>query len=246
MLAGFPEDDELLALYAGDSQAEASHSWSPATWCVSTLVLLLAWYWFSLSTPVAATSVQGAMLTGNAEARVALVAAPVVSVAYPNLATPPGQHTILLDASDITIPGTSIDAILATYSSPAVGSGNDWVELGKQYGIDPMYGIAFFVMESTAGTAQGWAGWKPDGSSTHNIGNIICAGYPTCYGRFRDYGSWREGIEDWFQLLSVEYIQGRGAHTLEQIIPIYAPAFENDVPNYVATVTRLHTEYDTK
>lgn len=156
------------------------------------------------------------------------------------LATPPGQHSVLLAAEDIKLTGADIDAALAEYGSPAEGTGGDWVRLGKQYGIDPGYALAFFVIESTAGTAQGWAGWKGDGSSTHNIGNIICAGYPTCYGRFRDYGSWQEGIEDWYKLISVEYVGGRGVHTIEEIIPIYAPAFENDVPQYVEGVRRLH------
>jgi hypothetical protein len=99
--------------------------------------------------------------------------------------------------------------------------------------------VAFFIMESSAGTAPGWAGWKPDGSSTHNVGNIICAGYARCHNRFRDYGSWEEGINDWYRLIDVEYIKGRGTTTLAEIIPIYAPSFENDVDGYVNTVARL-------
>ncbi len=84
---------------------------------------------------------------------------------------------------------------------------------------------------------------KPDGSSTHNVGNIICAGYITCYNRFRDYASWEEGIEDWYRLLSVEYIDGRGTSTVEQIIPIYAPSFENNVPAYIDAVTSMVNEW---
>ncbi|KAB8140935.1 hypothetical protein F8S13_21980 [Chloroflexia bacterium SDU3-3] len=149
---------------------------------------------------------------------------------------PAGEHSIVRAP---TISASKIDSVLRDYGSPAEGTGNDWVELGKKYNIDPAYALAFFVVESTAGTAQGWAGWKDDGSSTHNIGNIICAGYDTCYGRFRDYGSWQEGIEDWYRLISVEYVNGRGLQTVEQIIPIYAPSFENDVDNYVNSVEKL-------
>jgi murein DD-endopeptidase MepM/ murein hydrolase activator NlpD len=113
------------------------------------------------------------------------------------------------------------------------------VRYGREYDIDPAFAVAFFIHESTAGTAPGWAGLKPDGSTTHNVGNIICAGYDTCYGRFRDYGSWEEGIADWYRLISVEYIEGRGTETVAEIIPIYAPAFENDVDLYVRTVEQM-------
>jgi hypothetical protein len=86
-------------------------------------------------------------------------------------------------------------------------------------------------------------GRKPDGSTTHNIGNIICAGYPTCYGRFRDYASWEAGIEDWYRLIAVEYVEWRGVHTVEEIVPIYAPVVENDVPAYINAVNRLVAEW---
>lgn len=132
-----------------------------------------------------------------------------------------------------------IDHILAAYGSPATGTGSLWVALGRRYGIDPVFAVAFFIHESGAGTSPGWAGLKSDGSTTHNIGNIICAGYATCDGRFRDYGSWEEGIGDWYKLIAVEYIQGRGTTTVDEIIPIYAPSFENDVQNYINTIKQL-------
>lgn len=132
-----------------------------------------------------------------------------------------------------------IDIILGSYGSPATGTGKAWVEIGRKHNIDPAYAIAFFIHESTAGTHPQWAGKKPDGSTTYNIGNIICAGYPTCHGRFRDYNSWEEGIEDWFRLIEVEYIEDRGTKTVDEILPIYAPAFENDVQAYVSVVKRM-------
>jgi hypothetical protein len=138
-----------------------------------------------------------------------------------------------------TISAAQIDSVLASYGSPAAGSGRDFYNLGVEYGIDPAYALAFFIHESSAGTASGWAGIKADGSSTHNIGNIICAGYSSCYNRFRDYPSWAEGIEDWYKLISTEYINGRSAYTVEQIIPIYAPSFENNVPGYIQSVNSL-------
>ncbi|WP_448544848.1 glucosaminidase domain-containing protein [Roseiflexus sp.] len=153
---------------------------------------------------------------------------------------PAGQHSVLGPPS---ISAEQIDRILAEWQSPAAGTGATWVELGVRYGIDPAYALAFFIHESGAGTAPGWAGRKPDGSTTHNIGNIICAGYPTCYGRFRDYASWEAGIEDWYRLIAVEYVEWRGVHTVEEIVPIYAPVVENDVPAYIDAVNRLVAEW---
>ena len=132
-----------------------------------------------------------------------------------------------------------LDSILADYGSPAVGTGAAWIAGGAQAGINPEIALAFFVHESTAGTAPGWAGWKPDGSSTHNVGNVTCAGYATCYGRFRDYASWDAGIADWYRLIAVEYIAGRGHRTVADVVPVYAPSFENDVSGYIGAVAAL-------
>jgi hypothetical protein len=152
----------------------------------------------------------------------------------------PGEHSVLGTPS---ISAAAIDTILTKYGSPAAGTGQTWVALGQHYGIDPAYAVAFFIHESSAGTNPGWAGIKSDGSTTHNVGNIICAGYATCYGRFRDYPSWDEGIGDWYKLISQEYVNGRGAASVEQIIPIYAPSFENDVNGYIQSVVGLVDEW---
>lgn len=148
----------------------------------------------------------------------------------------PGDYNLQAAPS---LSAEQIDAILASYGSPATGTGQAWVDYGTQHNIDPAFALAFFIHESTAGTHPNWAGLKDDGSSTHNVGNIICAGYPTCYGRFRDYDSWETGIADWYRLIDVEYIQGRGTTTLDEIIPIYAPSVENDVDGYTAVVKQM-------
>lgn len=151
-------------------------------------------------------------------------------------ARPVGDYTLRAPPS---VSAELIDRILASYGSPAAGTGQVWYNLGLKYGIDPAFAVAFFIHESGAGTASGWAGLKPDGGTTHNVGNIICAGYSTCYGRFRDYASWEEGIDDWYKLIDVEYLNGRGHQTVADIIPVYAPSFENDVNGYVNVVQRL-------
>lgn len=172
-------------------------------------------------------------------------APPIVADAAP-LAQPVGT---VCAADDLTLScpaqldAAQLDAILAGYGSPAVGTGQAWIAEGAAAGINPEIALAFFVHESTAGTAPGWAGWKPDGSSTHNVGNIICAGYASCFGRFRDYASWDEGIADWYHLIAVEYIAGRGHRTVADVVPVYAPSVENDVSGYIGAVRALVAEW---
>ncbi len=48
-----------------------------------------------------------------------------------------------------------IERVFAAYRSPAAGSGQALYDLGVQYGIDPVYALAFFWHESTLGRA-GW------------------------------------------------------------------------------------------
>lgn len=117
------------------------------------------------------------------------------------------------------------------------------ITLVSNMGSTPAYAVAFFIHKSSAGTNAGWAGIKSDGTTTHNIGNIICAGYPTCYNRFRDYGSWAEGIEAAGTSCSPTSI-------LMVVAPIpsseciYAPSFENNVPAYIQAVNALVDGWD--
>jgi hypothetical protein len=127
-----------------------------------------------------------------------------------------------------TISVEQIEAVLAEYNSPARGQGHIFYELGLRYNINPAIALAFFVHESGAGSARNWAGLKPDGSTTHNVGNIICTPGWRCHGRFRDYDSWEHGIEDWYKLINDLYIGEWQRTTVEEIIPKYAPAADNN------------------
>ena len=160
----------------------------------------------------------------------------VSSKVFGGVSVPAGEHSVV-GAPSIT--ADDVDAVSGAVRLAGPGTGKIWIELGKKYGIDPAYALAFFIHELSAGTNPRWDGMKPDGSTTYNIGNISCAGYPRCLGRWRDYGSWDEGIEDWYRVIHDEYVQGRGIQTVEQIMPIYAPSFENDVDTYVQTVVTL-------
>lgn len=150
-----------------------------------------------------------------------------------------------------SITANQIQAVLDQYNSPAKHiPAQVWIDLGREYGIDPAYALAFFIHESSAGTNPRWDGMielnHDDVSrsvTTHNIGNISCAGYKRCTGRWRHYNSWEEGIRDWYRLINNEYVLWRGADTVEKIIPIYAPAHENNVQNYIDTVHTLVTTW---
>lgn len=126
-----------------------------------------------------------------------------------------------------------IDEVLASYGSPATGTGQYFYDKGLEWGIDPAFALAFFIKESSAGTA---------GAAVENksIGNIICtAGWPRCGGRFRAYDSWEQGIDDWYRLIAVEYIDGRGHQTPADVIPVYAPSVENDTGAYIEQVQAM-------
>lgn len=143
-----------------------------------------------------------------------------------------GNGSILLQTPP-TITAQQIDDILASYKSPAAGTGQTFYDLGVQYGINPAIALAFYIHESSAGTA-GVA------VETRSIGNIICAGYVTCSSGFRSYSNWHDSIEDWYRLISSEYIEGRGHTTIADVIPVYCPIGDGcDSAHYIATVESM-------
>lgn len=121
-----------------------------------------------------------------------------------------------------------INRVLSAYGSPAVGLGQTLYDQSVKTGIDDAVALGFFWHESTFGK-YGVA------AVTHSVGNIICAGATRCVGRFRWYPTFQAGTNDWYALLAHEYV-ARGLVTLEQIIPVYAPASENNVSGYIAAV----------
>ena len=120
-----------------------------------------------------------------------------------------------------------IRAILRAYDSPVVPEAAAFHDLGLQYGIDPAYALAFFVVESHAGT-RGIA------RETRSIGNIRArVGEPEHEG-YRLYASWREGIEDWYRLIAEVYVGEWGLTTIDAIAPVYAPSWDNNDPDAYA------------
>jgi hypothetical protein len=128
-----------------------------------------------------------------------------------------------------TVNATLINRVLAAYHSPAAGKGQVLYDDGVKYEIDSVFALAFFLHESTFGTA-GVA------LVTHSLGNIRCTPhYPSCFQGYRMYTSWEDSFLDWYNLIRDVYIPS-GLTTVDQIVPVYAPATENDVYAYITAV----------
>jgi hypothetical protein len=134
---------------------------------------------------------------------------------------------------DSVVGGPSLSAsfvndVLSAAGSPAVGTGQSLYDLSVQYHIDDAYALATFQHESSYGK-YGAA------SVDHSLGNINCAGYATCDGRFRFYATWAQGYADFYRLIVQVYV-AQGRTTIATIIPVYAPSNENDVEGYIASL----------
>jgi cell wall-associated NlpC family hydrolase len=164
------------------------------------------------------------------------------------LALPVGSSIASGDPFVITGPpslsAAQIDAILAAEGSPAAGTGQLWYDLGVQYGIDPVFALAFYKKESSMGRDRVH---QRGGGNSHNIGNIICTqGWGDCVCTrthcFRAYPTWADGIADWFRLMRTRYVD-QGLVTLDEILPVYAPSFENDTQLYIQQTKQRVTSW---
>jgi hypothetical protein len=127
-----------------------------------------------------------------------------------------------------TVSVEQIERVLDWCHAPTMGVGQALYDGGVRSGIDPVFPLAFFLHESSCGNAGA-------ARKTHSLGNIICTAGYACIGRFRAYGSWEASVDDWYRLLRDEYV-ARGLVTVDQIIPVYAPASENDVQAYICAI----------
>jgi len=151
---------------------------------------------------------------------------PIQSQELPPVSRIPASATSVLGGPSLS--ADFINQVLASASSPAAGTGQALYDLSVESGIDDAYALAVFQKESSFGRYGA-------GFDDHALGNIVCAGYPTCNGRFRWYPSWLAGYEDFYQLISREYVS-RGCSTVETITPVYAPSSENDTGLYIQQV----------
>ena len=129
-----------------------------------------------------------------------------------------------------TITVNFINEVLASYNSPATGKGQALYDLGVKYGIDPAFALAFFMHESTFGTA-GMA------TVTLSLGNLRCIPSVPCNNGYAQFSSWEQGFEAWYKLIRNLYVAQWGLVTIDQIIPTYAPSSDhNNVSGYIAAL----------
>lgn len=123
-----------------------------------------------------------------------------------------------------------INEVLASYNSPAAGKGQALYDLGVKYGIDPAFALAFFMHESSFGTA-GMA------TVTLSLGNLRCIPSVPCNNGYAQFSSWEQGFEAWYKLIRNLYVAQWGLVTIDQIIPTYAPSSDhNNVSGYIAAL----------
>ena len=123
-----------------------------------------------------------------------------------------------------------INQVLAAYHSPAAGKGQALYDLGVQYGIDPVFALAFFMHESTFGT-------KGEAVNSRSLGNLRCIPNFRCQDNFAWFNTWEDGFKAWYQLIRNLYVAQWDLVTVDQIIPKYAPeADHNDEDGYIAAL----------
>ena len=135
-----------------------------------------------------------------------------------------------------TISADLINQVLASYNSPAAGQGQALYDLGVQYGIDPVFALAFFMHESQFGTTG-------EARYTLSLGNERCIPDRPCIdqdrGGYAKMNSWADGFEHWYQLIKNLYVGQWHLSTVEQIVPVYAPSSDNNnVAAYIQSVEK--------
>jgi hypothetical protein len=137
---------------------------------------------------------------------------------------PTGNYIVTIHASDYTLEGlptvsaSFIDQVLANAGSPAEGTGQALYSLGVQYGIDPIYALAFFHL-SDYGTSG-------EAAITHSLGNVPCIPDRPCdqkHGGYAVMRNWIDGFDHWYSLILNQYIGQWHLTTVEQILPKYMP-----------------------
>ena len=116
-----------------------------------------------------------------------------------------------------------------TPSSPLVGLGNDFVEAGSQYGINPAWLINIARKESTFGTHIPPGTFNSYGrTATDSQPGVVLNGR-----RWYKYESFAKSAYGQSEYLKRVYID-KGLVTFETITAKYAPPGENDTQGYIA------------
>jgi hypothetical protein len=145
----------------------------------------------------------------------------------------PGPYSVL---GQPTITADFINQVLAAYHSPAAGKGQTLYDLGVKYGIDPAFALAFFMHESTFGTAG-------EARSSLSLGNLRCIPNFKCQDNYAWFNTWEDGFVAWYELIRNLYVAVWGLTSVDQIVPRYAPSSDNN--NEAAYIAAVKHAVDT-
>lgn len=143
-----------------------------------------------------------------------------------------------------TINAAYINQILARAHSPAAGLGQTIVNLGRQYGIDPVFLMAIFHHESDYGTTgEARFTFSPGNERCIKerpcVNNSMppgpCQNGQSCYAQMKN---WADGFDRLCFLLLDGYVRGEitGSYMvdIDSIIPTFAPKGDgNDTQAYI-------------
>jgi hypothetical protein len=189
---------------------------------------------------VLAASVGGAALTA------VLLLQPTVTSGAGLLAAPDTQSKALTFVSAPRISAQTFAQILQRGNgggpSPAAPHAEELYNIIVGYGLDPAVALAFFAHESqfcTTGVcaSQDTKSWGANrrGYNRKHVATLVYV--PS--GSFARYSSFQDGVRDWCELILNGYVK-KGFDTVDEAIPIYAPAADNNVPEaYINTVYKM-------
>ena len=125
----------------------------------------------------------------------------------------------------------------SAHGSPAAGTGWALYSLSQRYGVDDAFALAFFWHESNFGL-------NGEAARTHSLGNLRCIEGVACIdqdrGGYASFLDWPSGYAAWYALIAGSVYVGAGRTTVESIIPVYAPAADNnDESAYIGSVTSV-------
>ena len=168
------------------------------------------------------SSAEGVIASDTLQVRIVPVQTPVQSLARVETITNPPQ-----------LSPSFLNRVLASYGSPAQGTGQALYALGQRYGISSDVALAFFGHESTFGTTG-------EARASRSLGNLRCldASYDDLHSSCRDgyawFPTWEAGFEAYYRLLRNLYVNTWHLTTFAQVIHRYAPASDhNDEVAYV-------------
>jgi hypothetical protein len=144
------------------------------------------------------------------------------------------SSSVFLSASSVVGPPTLsadfLNKVLTAYHSPSAGKGEALYDDGVRFHIDPAFALAFFLHESDFGT-------RGEARFSKSLGNLRCLPTYPCMDGYAWFPSWEEGFHAWYALIAGDLYVGAHLTTVEQIVPRYAPAGDNnDEQAYCQTV----------